>query len=198
MRISILVLSLLALSLTCKAQDEVTPVIKLTLLSPGIAYEHPLGRHQTLHLQGMFTPSGGLGYSSSVGWLSNLYLDPALALEYRHYFGMKRRLERGKNVALNSGNYLAGLFRTDFPKRYYLNQEGEIDRRRKPVFGLGVVVGMQRNYKGRFSLDLNIGLGHSLEKGYTDPAGESTTHNSQFYLPAKISLGIWLNKHPRS
>ncbi|MCK7554099.1 hypothetical protein MKQ70_03365 [Chitinophaga sedimenti] len=94
------------------------------LAESGGVYEHPIGRHQTLHLQGMFTLSGGLGYSSSMGWLSNFYLDPALALEYRHYFGMKRRWERGKNVALNSGNYLAGLFRSDFPKRYYLNDVG--------------------------------------------------------------------------
>lgn len=194
MRISILSLSLVALSLTCQAQYEVTSVIKLTLLSPGGGYEHPIGRHQTLHLQGMFTLSGGLGYSSSMGWLSNFYLDPALALEYRHYFGMKRRWERGKNVALNSGNYLAGLFRSDFPKRYYLNDVGEIDRRRRPVYALGVLVGMQRNYRSRFSLDMNIGLGHSLEQGYIDPTGESTTHNSQFYFPGKLSLGIWLNK----
>lgn len=198
MRIALLVFSFACLSATCVAQNDattdVTSVTKVTVLSPGIGYEHPIGFRQTLYLQGMFSLSGALGYSSSLGWLSELYLDPALSLEYRYYFGWLRRLNRGKRVAMNSANYVAGFFRTDFPKRYYWNDAGFVERFRKPIHAVGATVGMQRNYKGRFSLDLNIGFGHTIEPAYTDPGGYYSEHNSQFYFPGRLSLGIWLNK----
>lgn len=198
MRIALLVFSVACLSVTCVAQDaasaDVTPVTKITVLSPGIGYEHPIGRRQTLYLQAMLSLSGGLGYSSSLGWLSELYLDPAASLEYRYYFGWKRRLDRRKRVAMNSANYLSGFFRTEFPYRYYWTNDGNVDKIRKPIHALGVTVGMQRNYKGRFSLDMNIGFGHTIEPAYTDPSGLSFTRNGQFYFPGRLSLGIWLNK----
>ncbi|WP_276485974.1 hypothetical protein [Paraflavitalea pollutisoli] len=198
MRRIVLVVSLIGWSVGCLAQQPKTPdvetVTKVTILNPGIGYEHPIGHHQTLYLQGMFSISGSLGYSGNLGWLSELYIHPALSLEYRYYFGWKRRLERGKRVALNSANYLAGFFRTDFPERYYWNNAGSLDRFRKAIHALGVTAGMQRNYRGRFSLDLNIGFGHTIEPGYTDASGYWYTKNSQFYFPGRLSLGIWLNK----
>lgn len=204
MRIFLPLLFMIGLAMDCRAQEthflpkapqtDVVRVIKLNILSPGIGVEQPIGRQQTLYLQGMMSLSTAVGYSSTMGWLSELYLDPALLLEYRYYYGWQRRLHRGRRVAMNSANYLAGFFRTDFPNRYYLDEAGNLGRYRKPIHAIGATIGMQRNYRKRFSLDLNIGIGHTIEPTYADPGGYPVSNNSQFYIPGRLSLGIWLNK----
>jgi hypothetical protein len=47
----------------------------------------------------------------------------------------------------------------------------------------GIVWGLQRNYKNRFSLDCSVG-----------PSLYAPLVNNEFDLIADISLGIWLGK----
>lgn len=173
---------------------DITDVTKVTILSPGIGYEKRIGKYQSLYLQGFLSLSGGVGYSSSQGFLSELYLDPTLSLEYRYYYNFRSRQERGKLVAMNSLNYIAPFFRTSFPKRNYITASGTVERKRRAIHATGATIGMQRNFRSRFSLDMNIGFGYSIEGKYTDNEGTGQVNNSQFYFPGRISFGIWLNK----
>ncbi len=191
-------LLLLIKGLFCCAQEEpvtdITDITKVTILSPGFGYEKRIARYQSLYLQGFFSPSAGLGYSSSQGFDSHFYLEPTLSLEYRYYYNFRRRQERGKRVAMNTLNYIAPFVRSGFPKRYYNTSSGEVKKERRAVFATGATIGLQRNFKSRFSLDMNIGFGYRIEGKYTDNYGSGQINNSQFYFPGRLSFGIWLNK----
>jgi hypothetical protein len=195
-----LLITLLA-GIPCLAQDqppatEVTDVVKLTLLTPGIGYEKRMTAQQSLYVQGYLSLSGGVGYSSSLGWLSELYIDPSLSAEYRFYFNFLSRQERGRRTAMNSANYVAPFFNVDFPKRNKLTSSGSVVKKRRGVYTIGGTVGMQRNYKSRLSLDLNIGFGYIFrEPPIPDDAGQQMgTRSGQLTIPGRLSLGIWLNK----
>jgi hypothetical protein len=177
-----------------EAITDITDITKVTVLSPGIGYEKRIGKFQSLYLQGFFNIIAGLGYSSSQGFLSQFYLDPALSLEYRYYYNYRRRQERGKRTAMNSLNYIAPFFRTIFEKGEYFNAMGDIVEKRKPVHALGATIGMQRNFKSRFSLDMNIGVGYTIVPKSTNPAPSLRNYNNSLYIPIRISFGIWLNK----
>jgi hypothetical protein len=195
-----LLMALLA-SLSCFAQDkppatEVTDVIKAIFLTPGIGYEKRMSAHQSLYVQGYLSLSGGVGYSSSLGWLSELNIDPALSAAYRFYFGFLGRQERGRRTALNSANYVSPFFEVSFPKRNVLQSPGNVVSKRRGVYTVGSTVGMQRNYKSRLSLDLNIGFGYIFpEPPIPDDSGEHFGERSgQLTIPGRLSLGIWLNR----
>ncbi|AXY74977.1 DUF3575 domain-containing protein [Paraflavitalea soli] len=196
-KLSFTILLLLS-SLLCFSQDaevtDITNITKVTILSPGIGYEKRIAKYQSLYLQGFLDISGGVGYSSSLGFLSFLYLDPTFSLEYRYYYNFRRRQERGKRVAMNSLNYIAPFFRSSFPRRNYINSSGEFERKRRAIYATGATFGLQRNFRSRFSLDMNIGLGYMIEGRYTDDEGIASYNNNQFYFPGRISFGIWLNK----
>jgi len=54
----------------------------------------------------------------------------------------------------------------------------------------------QRNYKCRFSLDLNMGVGYLFgEQAELDYNGKIIfTNVSEFTVPVNFTLGFWLNK----
>ena len=196
-----LLLTALLVSLLSHAQEkhptnEVTDVTKVTLLTPGIGYEKRMAAHQSLYVQGYLSLSGGVGYSSSLGWLSELYIDPAASAEYRFYFGFASRQERGRRTDMNSANYVAPFFEVSFPKRNVLRSPGNVVSKRRGVYTIGSTLGMQRNYKSRLSLDLNIGFGYIFrEPPIPDDSGEHFGERSgQLTIPGRLSLGIWLNK----
>ncbi|PWJ36023.1 hypothetical protein [Sediminitomix flava] len=70
-------------------------------LTSGISayYEHKLNHSFALRTE-VFTT---WGYSKSLGFEIN----PAIALEPKYYYNLKKRKEKGKNIAKNSGNYLS-------------------------------------------------------------------------------------------
>lgn len=199
MRSKLFVTLLLIISrLLCYSQEEtitdITDVTKVTILSPGFGYEKRIAKYQSLYLQGFFSISAGAGYSDVVGFHSHFSLDPTLSLEYRYYYNFHRRQEHGKRVAMNSLNYIAPFFWSSFPKRNYYDGSGGVERKRRAIHATGATIGMQRNFKSRFSLDMNIGFGYRIEGKYTDDDGQGQINNNQFYFPGRISFGIWLNK----
>ncbi|HEX2629992.1 MAG TPA: hypothetical protein VHM26_13295, partial [Chitinophagaceae bacterium] len=94
-----------------------------------------------------------------------------------------RRVEKGKYIGRNSANYVALLVlgatspigdAKDYNQTY-----------NNPMLNAGVVWGLQRNFRGRFSVDLNIGVGYGKVGDYerTIPVGE-------------FNIGMWLgSKH---
>jgi hypothetical protein len=160
-------------------------VTKISFLSPGFSYEQKIGRFQTLYGRVFLSPSGYVGYSGTLGSTSHLYLDPAITIQYRYYYNAVRRAAKGRNIAMNNLNYLAPVFKTTF------NAENS----GRSIHKTGVVWGFQRNYRGRFSLDLNLGLGYAFAREGRTNNGEITVEQiSEFTTIGQLNLGIWLNR----
>ncbi len=103
-------------------------------------------------------------------------------------------MEKERRTELNSMNYLAFVSEFMASKTALTDNYLSQDRRRL-VSRFGIVWGLQRNYLGRFSLDLNLGIGYLVAKGTRFHNGQSTTKTVA--IPTSIgqlNLGIWLNK----
>jgi hypothetical protein len=163
----------------------VVNVTKISFLSPGFSYELKVGRFQTLYGRVFLYPSGYAGYSSTLGSSSHLYLDPAITIQYRYYYNALRREAKGRRTDMNNLNYFAPVFKTIF------NAENS----QRSIHKTGIVWGLQRNYRRRFSLDLNIGVGYSFAKeGHTENGEITAEQISEFTTIGQLNLGIWLNR----
>lgn len=177
-------------------QAPVSTVFRVNMLNPGLSYELPLGHHQTAVLYGGVNTSFGLGFSSSLGTNAFIYFDPGFGAQYRYYYNSSKRTEKGRRTEMNSRNYVAPVYSVIFTdgqisENAYLEEENS-----RPVHTVGAVWGIQRNYKSRFSLDLNLGLGYVFGKsafyGSNDQVEHRTTGNATAII--HLELGFWLNK----
>jgi hypothetical protein len=151
----------LALLLTtfqvAQAQDEQPATVakslfKINFLAPGLEYERGLNESMTLNIN---TSMGfEIGYNSITGL--NTYLYPSLGLQARKYYNLDKRIEKGKNTAFNSGNFIALSAFGSTPS--ILNNENRVN---EASYGIGPVWGMQRNYKSGFNLTLALGAGYT-------------------------------------
>lgn len=186
---------LLFTSNTCICQDskntDVTGVLKANFFDPGISHEKRLGMSQTLYGQAFLSTSIYIGYSSALGNLSGVDIYPALTLQYRYYYNVDKRSNKGKRTAMNSMNYLAIVTEADF----YTDRSWDQDVSRV-LKTFGTAWGFQRNYPKRFSLDFNIGIGYAFSrKTVMSLPGEYTSISfADFTTLGQISLGFWLNK----
>lgn len=122
---------------------------KFDLLSPGLSYELGLFKNQSV------STSLGLGLATyQEGYAYGL----AMNNRYRYYHNFNRRIDKGKNVSGNSGNYIAAaqaIFFSQF--RLGTNIEGPSD------FNLGfygMVYGIQRTYPKGFNFNVELGAGY--------------------------------------
>ena len=189
----------LAISTHCisqqKLQADIVDITKATFLSPGISYEKKIGISQSIVGKAFMNTSFSFGYSSSLGLRTSINFDPALSLQYRYYYNYDRRYKKGKRIEMNSLNYLSPTFETIFSKNAISTYHyGEYNRR--PINTVGIVWGIQRNYKSRFSVDYNVGLGYLFTTAtLPDNNGQAIKQNvGRFSTLGQLSLGFWLNK----
>ncbi|HEX5153515.1 MAG TPA: hypothetical protein VFW07_18830 [Parafilimonas sp.] len=175
-------------------QSEATDVIKLTIYQPGLSYEKAIGRLQTLYGQLYGGSSIGYSYSGSFGSTFYFSINPAATLQYRYYYNSKKRAEHGKRTALNSMNYIAGVYETIYTNAAVF--EGYVaEEKDRFVNSLGVGWGFQRNYPKRFSLDLVTGLSYVFAKSTLLSGSEKITENhGELRVMIMFNIGIWLNK----
>jgi hypothetical protein len=127
-------------------------LFKINFLAPGLEYERGLTESTTLNIS---TSMGfGLGYSSITGL--NTYLFPSLGLQARKYYNLDKRIEKGKNAAYNSGNFIALSAFGSTPS--IIENEHAVN---EASYGIGPVWGMQRNYDSGFNLTLTMGAGYT-------------------------------------
>ena len=188
------------LSVSCvfsqnKLNVDVTRVTKFAFLNPGFSYEDRIGKFQTVYLTAYMATNVSYSYSSNFGSHSDIYFDPALMVQYRYYYNGIARESKGKRTERNSLNYIGPLFEVTFTKAAMTGESYEEDNRRV-VYTLGFVWGIQRNYRKRFSLDLNLGLGYFFTTGTELDYNYQVVHVSQsgFTIPGNLSLGFWLNR----
>ncbi|MEO6611578.1 MAG: hypothetical protein ABIT05_05220 [Chitinophagaceae bacterium] len=176
-------------------KPQITEITKATFFNPGVSYEKPIGKSQSLYAQVFVNTSFGLGYSSSLGNTSFIYLDPAFTIQYRYYYNYAKREANGKRTAMNSLNYLCSILQTTFSKEAISNSYYP-ETKRRAINIVGLAWGFQRNYQNRFSLDLNLGGGYLYTKVTTiDDMGQFISKNAgQFTTVGQLNLGFWLNK----
>lgn len=194
-----LFIAFLFLNTYCFSQDKgdatVTNVTKITFINPGASYEKSIAKRQTIYIQAFMNISGTIEYSEYGGNTSTFYLDPAFTIQYRYYYSLKRRDNKGARTAMNSANYLTAVYQDVFSKRRISNDYYD-ETKRRAIHTVGIAWGMQRNYKRRFSLDLNLGVGYLFTKSTLPYSSYQTPkeHSGTFTIPGQLTLGIWLNK----
>ena len=192
-------LFLFGLSTCCFAQEklqtDIVNITKATFLNPGISYEKRVAKFQSIIGQAFMNTSISIGYSSSLGNTSSIRFDPALSFQYRYYYNYEGRQKKGKRTEMNSLNYLSPTIGTIFSKKR-ISASHYIENSRRPISTVGVVWGIQRNYKKRFSLDINLGLGYLFTTAtLPDNTGQTVKENvGKFSTLGQLNLGFWLNK----
>ncbi len=124
--------------------------LQLGLPLPSVLYEIGTSKNATASLE-VIT---GFGLRGCSGCTTNYGIYPILRGQYRYYYNMERRLAKGKRIAGNSGNYIAGTL-------VYQNGNPIIgDLAIESAFVVGPVYGIQRTYRRGFFYRLEGGLGY--------------------------------------
>lgn len=195
-----LIFTLLCLSLCCftaigqeQPATDVTNVTKLDFLNPGISHEQRIGKNQTLHFSAIANILISTVISSNYDH-TDVYVDPAAEAGYRYYFNFARRERKEKRTEKNSANYVS-LYSQFIYSKMPVGPSYFKESARRPLGVIGTCWGMQRNYAGHFSLDLNLGLQYRIGRStYEDLMGNRLQKTAGEFLPAgNLTLGIWLN-----
>ncbi len=157
--------------------QSVSNVFKVNFLFPGISYEQKVSRFKTIHISGYLN---FLIASETVDLEHQYYLfaGPALKIEFRNYYNFKKREEKNLFTSMNSLNYVAPVYMAT-----YVNSPMDAKAHRL-IHQVGAVWGMQRNFSGRFSVDINAGLGYQF-------CNEEI--KNQLLPILQFGLGFWLN-----
>jgi hypothetical protein len=137
---------------------------RFDLLSPGLSYELGLFRNQSVSTSlGLATATYEEGYA--FGLTTNN--------RYRYYHNFQRRIDKGKNVSGNSGDYIAAAQAVFFSQlRISTNIDGPKD------FNLGfygMVYGIQRTFENGFNFNAEVGAGLYKGDGVPDGYGPLVT-----------------------
>jgi len=140
---------------------------KFDLFSPGISYEIGLFRNQSI--------STGVGFGFA-NYEPGYSLGLVMNNRYRYYHNFDRRLEYGKNVSGNSGNYIAAAQSIFFSQlRITTNILGPDDFN---IGFYGMVYGVQRTYENGFNFNAELGAGYYRGDGI--PSGYGPLFNFTF------------------
>ncbi|MFH7018798.1 hypothetical protein [Flavobacterium sp. FlaQc-47] len=175
-----LILSFLLIN-SIQAQDEdpaavVKNQFKINLLSPGFVYEHGFDSKNTLYSE----LNLGVGYVHSDYYdETSWYILPVINEQFRHYYNLEKRAEKGKRTARNSGNFVAGSVYYNFKSFNTYERYGNYD----PSLTLAALWGFQRTYKGRFNLEVHLGPGVNFDK-----------YDTEFVLISNLTLGWVIGK----
>lgn len=77
--------------------------LALNFLLPGVVYEAGISENATLATE----LTVGFAYRESTFFEDGFGIYPIGRFQYRYYYNFQRRLEKGKRIAGNTGNYLA-------------------------------------------------------------------------------------------
>ncbi len=181
----IFTLLLLFIIFHSNSQDKkiTEPVLTGTFLSPGLTYEIPVGKLTTIKFRAAM--EAGFSYASGiiVGPRYSFSFIPTLTGEYRYYYNIEKRMKANKNSRYNSANYFAVVAKYGTSYTTYHMEDGSTLKNTTEVTNVGIVWGLQRNYRNRFSLDFNIGPSLLYPLLY-----------EQFGFIGNLTLGIRLGK----
>jgi hypothetical protein len=140
---------------------------KLNFLAPGLGYERSLSKNISLTADIALNPFGGFSGNS---YGSNLFLGAGVngKLQGRYYYNFAARKALNRNTSGNSANYFAahliavrGLFDIVDPP-----EDANADRF-DFWYMAGITWGLQRAYKSKLYINLELGLNYMFDSGTT-------------------------------
>ena len=189
----IVCLALLFLSYTTWAQADdprVENQFLITALWPGISYEFAVAPNVSVRLDAA-TSLGIISFNNN-----SFDLYPRFDAQLRKYYNFDRRVEKGKSVNGNSGNFY-GI------NMYYTSDVSLLGSDFEPeianiiVFGpasfetfyVGATYGLQRTYTSGFNWGLQLGIG-AISVDYSDSSGGVTvTDQFSVYPNFRVTIG---------
>ncbi|MBW1655121.1 hypothetical protein [Flavobacterium quisquiliarum] len=139
-----------------KHQFKINPI-----LSPGFVYEHGFSTKNTLYSEASVI----IGYRHNSFYdESTWYFVPRITEQFRHYYNLEKRAAKGKRTAHNSGNFVALYADYSFQSI----STNKLFSEYCPSFTVGPVWGIQRTYKRKLNIDLNLGLGVATDRNETE------------------------------
>lgn len=150
-------------------------VWRAAFLEPGLIHEARLGNRTTLVSQVRMTTYNLVKEVKSDTEQSKFYssstVNPVLSVGARHFYNFDRRLEKGKSIRANSGNYLSAQTFYRFPA-VAKTESAYVPIGNGSGFGAEVLWGFQRTYRRNFYL--NLSLGSRIFRDKVEGAGDFT------------------------
>ncbi|MEE4196921.1 MAG: hypothetical protein V2I54_04700 [Bacteroidales bacterium] len=154
-------------------------VLRMNVMNPGIEYEIPLFSQSTLAV------NLGVGYGGShpnlttnaSGWL--YLIAPFADIHFRNYYNFNNRLDKGKNIQYNAGNFL-GVRMLVRGKTLSSN----FTRTSNYDFAIGPAWGVQRSFR-RINLLIDLGFAYYFDTrgndGFTPMLELNLGYNLRFW-----------------
>ena len=138
---------------------------RLEFFGPGIINESRLGRQTTFVSQFRFVMGSyqrfqiyEAPYGNSRSY-SAYTINPQLSIAVRQFYNFARRLEKGKSIRYNSGNYVTAKFLYTMPPVIRHDASGTLYVTDVNGVAGQILWGFQRTYARNFYLNLELGLG---------------------------------------
>lgn len=157
--LSVLWIALIGISVKANAQDEIKTarvennLIKANLLFfPSLVYERAI--------KGDVVAKAEVGLSLTVFdnfGDTSVGIFPKIEGQVKYYYNLKRRVEKGKSIAHNSGSFVAGAYQFQ-DKNAIFNDEN----RTSNFSHLGGLWGFQKSYDSGLSLLVEVGFGYDF------------------------------------
>lgn len=151
-------------------------VWRLDFLAPGVIHEMPLDSKLTLASGARLVGNSSVGEAG--GWGSIRYrglsyaIYPELYSGVRYFYNFQKRLDQGRSIRANSGNYISLRARAILPAlARHLDYNAPL--KEYGGFSVDALWGLQRTYYKNFYLHMTLGF--SLQQlGRLDGASEFT------------------------
>lgn len=102
---------------------------------------------------------------------NNWVFYPGFSVQPRYYYNLNRRLEKGKYIQNNSGNYL--MLKLEYlPDWFVLNKKSNSSNYYSNYHVLNQIqiiptYGLRRNFANQFNYEANFGIGYNSTIGYS-------------------------------
>lgn len=176
-------------------ETDVTNLVRITVVNPGISYEARVGKLQTVFVQPFMKTTFHTEAESFIlipfRIHTTYYFDPAITAQFRQYYLTRKQKMKMKDHSLNSMNYVALYEELFFTKRpIYQNVTS-----RRGYNKLAIVWGLQRNLSDHFSFNANLGYGYTFPtRPFYSPNGQKFDETLNESIVCQINFGFWLNK----
>lgn len=144
-------------------------LFKVNALIPGISYELGVGKNTTFNFDFLLVPGARDDFFGD----TQFGILPGAQAEFRYYTNFQRRIQKGKNIAGNSGNYVGVV------NQFFLGDAilGNLEMNSSFYNIVGFVYGIQRTRPKGFYWGISFGPGVVFDDFGLD---------GSFYVDAKI------------
>ncbi|WP_298310592.1 hypothetical protein [uncultured Aquimarina sp.] len=162
--IFILVCSLFVYSSFAQDMAKVEPVqFRINFLAPGAEVEFGVTKSSTILLNAGFLWGIGSSEDFNGNVETNFAILPIIDGQYRYYYNLKQRQEKGKNISKNSGNFIALKGTYYFTESFLENLEGneeDLFTDESDLSVIGLAYGIQRTYFDWLHIGFEGGIGY--------------------------------------